>query len=54
VQADWQAKRIKRWDIKASDLAMAARAYLASHPELLEQARAFCAEFNTNAQRHKR
>jgi hypothetical protein len=54
VETRLRARRRRLQEFSASELAMAARDYLASHPELIEQARAFCAEFNTNAQKRKR
>jgi hypothetical protein len=49
VETQLRARRRKIQEFRASELAIAARDYLASHPELIEQARAYCAELDTFA-----
>ena len=56
VKEQWRAQGLKPQYIEPCELARAAKAYLDSHPELIEQARAAlarCANLSTRAQRKK-
>jgi hypothetical protein len=56
IKAQWRARGLRLQTIEPSELTRAARAYLGSHPELVEQAKAClarCANLSSDAQKSR-
>ncbi len=53
IRARWRTEGRKLSTVPVAELTHAAAAYLANHPELIEEARARCAKLETDAQRAK-
>lgn len=54
VKARLRAQGLKPWDVEPTALALAARAHLAEHPELIEQATAWLGANLRSAAQRKR
>ena len=57
IRAQWRAQGIKVDLVASSELAKAAMAYLAEHPELMDKARVWlarCANLSSGARRRRR
>ncbi len=53
VRGEWRSQGRRLAHVPLAELTHAARAYLASHPELIEEARVRCAELSKSAPRAK-